>query len=337
MTSKSSRTSPRSSVSPASANFPPIPTTPVSRSDSGFALTATLREKRSGHFGEEKTRRSSSFGLDKFQSGHRPSLPFLNGHQPHPSISSISMDSQASYGGGYAPSTYAQSTIAASTIMPNMQIQPVQNTENTVWVEGHCFNLNRQDSTSTCTICDDRADGGEGMYKCASCAAVSHGRCLGFASLVCPEAFHADRVRAAFVRCQASLLFTYRKYLGRPSRQQKSNGQMFSFDMDGYIKNLPYDQQEYSTMMRDTQLFNEFIHDRELQPPADPAIRLFDEVIMAKKARGRPGIQSSLSRLSSIRISHGASANAFGLAPPSRNAGSSKTSAYLGDSSDHIW
>lgn len=256
-TSKSSRTSPQSSVSPISTNFPPVPTTPttpISRSDSGFALTATLREKRSGHFGEEKIRRSSSFGMDKFQSMHRPSLPYLNGHQANLSISGVSMDSQASasYGGGYAPSTYAQSTLAASTIMPNMQIQPVHNTETTVWVEGHCFNLDRKDRGSVCTICNEKADS-EGMYQCSACKTVSHGRCLGVVSLVCPEAFHADRVRAAFVRCQASLLYTYRKHLGRPSKQQKSNGQLYAFDMDGFIKSLPHDQQEYATMMRDTQ------------------------------------------------------------------------------------
>lgn len=340
-TSKSSRTSPQSSVSPESSHFPPLPstpTTPISRSDSGFALTATLREKRSGHFGEEKIRRSSSFGMDKFQPMHRPSLPFLNGHQTNLSISG-SIDSQAtgSYGGGgYAPSTYAQSTLAASTIMPSMQIQPVSNTETTVWVEGHCFNLDRKDATSMCTICAEKADP-EGMYHCSACKAVSHGRCLGVASLVCPQAFHADRVRAAFVRCQASLLFTYRKHLGRPSKQQRSSGQLFAFDMDGFIKSLPHEQQEYATMMRDTQLFNEFIHERELTAPSEPAIRLFDEIIMAKKARGRTGLSaglSTLSRLSSIRVSHGASANAFGHALP-RNSG--KPPTYLNDTSDHIW
>jgi hypothetical protein len=73
------------------------------------------------------------------------------------------------------------------------------------------------------------------------------------ASLVCPEAFHAERVRAAFVRCLASLLYTYRKHLGRPSKNQKANGQLYAFDMDGFIRGLPYDQQEYVTMMRDTQ------------------------------------------------------------------------------------
>lgn len=57
---------------------------------------------------------------------------------------------------------------------------------------------------------------------------------------------------------------------------------------------------------------------------------------MAKKARGRPGLTAGLSRLSTIRQSHGASASAFSLAPPSRTP-SSKTPAYLSDTSDHMW
>lgn len=55
---------------------------------------------------------------------------------------------------------------------------------------------------------------------------------------------------------------------------------------------------------------------------------------MAKKARGRTGLTSGLSRLSTIRASHGASSNASGFAPPSRPG---KISSYLGDTSDHIW
>jgi hypothetical protein len=258
-TSKSTKTSPQSSLSPVSANFPPMPASPttqnanVSRSDSGFALTATLREKRSGHFREEKTRRSSSFGFEHPPLPGRPGAPpFLNGHQPNMSISAISVDSKSSFGGGYAPSTYAQSTIAASTIMPNMQIQPVENTETTVWVEGHCFNFSSKDTVVSCTICGDKSEG-DGIYRCTGCKTTSHGRCLGFVCVVCPTAFHADRVRAAFVRCQASLLYTYRKHMGRPTKQQKNNGQLYAFDMDGFIKSLPYDQHEYAAMMRDTQ------------------------------------------------------------------------------------
>lgn len=247
-TSKSGKGSPPSSVSPRSVNFPPMPTTPISRADSGFSQT--LREKRSGHF-DEKSRRSSSFGVEKHPPLHRPSLPFLNGHAQNMSISSISIDSQSSFG-GYAPSTYAQSTIAASTIMPNMLMQPVRNTDTTVWVEGHCFNWTTSETASNCTICDEKSEG-DGLFKCTGCGCLSHNRCLGHVSLVCPEAFHAERVRAAFVRCLASLLYTYRKYLGRPNKDQKSSGQLYAFDMDGFIRSLPYDQQEYAIMMRDTQ------------------------------------------------------------------------------------
>ncbi|KAM0283421.1 hypothetical protein ACHAO9_009699 [Fusarium lateritium] len=340
-TSRSGKTSPQSSVSPVSVNFPPMPSTPVSRSDSGFALAATLREKRSGHFGEEKMRRSSSFGIDKQPPYHKPNLPFLNGHQANLSISAISVESQNSvvgggggYGNGYAPSTYAQSTIAASTIMPSMQIQPVRNTETTVWVEGHCFNWIPKDNTSICNICNDHAEG-DGIYKCTGCKVFSHGRCLGHCSLVCPEAFHPDRIRAAFVRCLASLLYTHRKYLGRPSKQQKSNGQLYAFDMDGFIKSLPHDQHDYAAMMRETQCFNEFIHDREMQPANNASIRLFDEIILAKKARGRSGLSTGLSRLSTLRASHGAST--FGGYAPPRGGSNSRVPAFLGDTSDHIW
>ncbi|KAM0195497.1 hypothetical protein ACHAPI_006351 [Fusarium lateritium] len=340
-TSRSGKTSPQSSVSPVSVNFPPMPSTPVSRSDSGFALAATLREKRSGHFGEEKMRRSSSFGIDKQPPYHKPNLPFLNGHQANLSISAISVESQNSvvgggggYGNGYAPSTYAQSTIAASTIMPSMQIQPVRNTETTVWVEGHCFNWIPKDNTSICNICNDHAEG-DGIYKCTGCKVFSHGRCLGHCSLVCPEAFYPDRIRAAFVRCLASLLYTHRKYLGRPSKQQKSNGQLYAFDMDGFIKSLPHDQHDYAAMMRETQCFNEFIHDREMQPANNASIRLFDEIILAKKARGRSGLSTGLSRLSTLRASHGAST--FGGYAPPRGGSNSRVPAFLGDTSDHIW
>lgn len=259
-TSRSNKTSPPSSVSPISPGFPPLPTTPISRSESGLAgNNHVLREKRSGHF-DDRPRRSSSFGMDRHPPPQRSNLQFLNGHAASLSVSAISVDSHSSYGGGgstgagpgYAPSTYAPSTMAASTVMPNMLVQPVKNTETTVWVEGHCFKLQR-DFSAACHICDERADVDGSIYRCNGCGTLSHGRCLGFVSLVCPIAFHADRVRAAFVRCMASLLYTYRKHLGRPTRDRKTAGQLYSFDMDGFIKGLPFDQQAYANMMRETQ------------------------------------------------------------------------------------
>jgi hypothetical protein len=55
----SSHSPPSPKVSPVSQVFPPLPSTPISRTDSGYALQANLREKRSGHF-ETASRRSSS-------------------------------------------------------------------------------------------------------------------------------------------------------------------------------------------------------------------------------------------------------------------------------------
>lgn len=277
---KNNSNSPPSSLSPVSAHFPPLPTTPVSRSDSGFAVG--LREKRSMHFDEKSSlsaRRSSSFGVDLIGRGplHKPSLPnMLNGggHAQSLSVSAISIDSQSSFGGGgYAPSTYAQSSLAASTVMPQMLMQPVHSTDTTIWVEGHCFNWwgataaggggggsgsgsgsgpETVNATTTCDICEERCETDD-LFKCAGCNCLSHARCLSVACLVCPAAFDADRVRAAFVRCQASVLYTYRKHLARPSREQKANGQLFAFDMQAFIRSLPHEQQEYIVMMRETQ------------------------------------------------------------------------------------
>lgn len=254
-TGRSSKTSPPTSLSPVSGHCPPMPTTPISRNDSGFALTATLREKRSGHF-DANSRRSSSFGLERQPTLRRPSAPFVGGHSASLSTSAVSIgDSKSMYGyapSAYAPSAYAASTIAASTIMPNMLMQPVRNTETTIWVEGHCFVYNANDMASVCSICDEKPEG-DGMYSCNACSTASHGRCLGWCSLVCPSAFHADRVRAAFVRCFANLFYTYRKHLGRPSKEQKSRGQLYGFDMNAFMKGLPSDQQEYITMLQQTQ------------------------------------------------------------------------------------
>ncbi|CZR59617.1 related to lustrin A [Phialocephala subalpina] len=305
-TARSNKTSPPNSVSPISGNFPPLPTTPISRNDSGFALTATLKEKRSGHF-DSYSRRSASFGVDRQTTLRRPSIPFNNGHSASLSTSALSMDSKSMY--GYAPSTYAASTLAASTIMPNMLMQPVTNTDTALWVEGHYFVLNKNDGTSICSICDERPEG-DGVYKCASCATVAHGGCLDHCSLVCPEAFYTDRVRAAFVRCFASLFFTYRKHLTRPTKEQKSSGQIYGFDMDGFVKSLPYEQHEHALMLKQTQAFNEFIHERETTSADNPSIQLFDSIILAKKSRGRTSFFTSKS---------------------------SKSTSFLEDTSDHLW
>jgi len=62
------------------------------------------------------------------------------------------------------------------------------------------------------------------------------------------------------VRCFASLFFTYRKYLNRPTREQKSSGQIYSFDMNGFLRSLPQELQEYATMLKQTQGKKALIH-----------------------------------------------------------------------------
>ncbi|KAL1639766.1 hypothetical protein SLS58_007664 [Diplodia intermedia] len=165
-----------SNRSPTSMVFPPLPSTPISRSDSGYALQASLREKRSGHF-DAASRRSSSV-LQK------------------------------------------------------------------------------------------------AVHKIASVK---------------------NQVRAAFVRCFASLLYTYRRFLGAPSSDQKKSGLLYSFNMDGFLKSMPSENQEYFAMLRETQAFNEFIHERESTRSDDPSVKLFDQIILSKKNRGRTSFFSKSS------------------------------------------
>jgi hypothetical protein len=125
----------------------------------------------------------------------------------------------------------------------------------------------------------------------------SHARCAEEICLVCPAAFRPDQIRAAFVRCFASLLYTYRRYLGPPNAQQKKSGLLYSFNMDSFLRSVPTEQIPYMTMLQQTQGFNEFIHERESTRGDDPAIRLFDEIIVSKKNRGKASFFSRLSKL----------------------------------------
>ncbi|KAI5784595.1 AEX-3 domain-containing protein [Geopyxis carbonaria] len=290
--------SPPSPHSPQSSMHPPG--SAVSRNDSGFTLTATLRGKRSGNF-DAVSRRSSSFGFDRTPTLRRPSLPFAN-HSPSPSTSSLGSSSNdghsiSNVSNAYPPSIFAPSTLAASTIMPNMLMQP--------WVEGHRLNWQPLDYDSTCSICDEKSE--DGMYSCENCRVVLHSRCAHHVVLPCAVAFYPDQIRASFVRCFASLFYTYRKYLGPPSSDGKKGGKIFRFNMDGFLKSMPHENSIYVQMLEQTQAFSEFIHDRESKPSHDPGVKLFDEVILSKKNRGKTGF--------------------FSRSKP----------AYLQDTSDHIW
>ncbi|KAF2101053.1 dDENN domain-containing protein [Rhizodiscina lignyota] len=300
--SKTGTSPPSPRVSPVSTAFPPLPSTPISRSDSGYALQATLREKRSGHF-DTSSRRSSSFVFERHHpTMRRPSQPFLNGY---PTNSPSNLNNEYNPSSTYAPSVYAQSTLAASTVMPGILMQPVRNSETTKWVEGHCLNWRQHEDKAVCAVCDEKSD--DGIYRCSGCNTYAHGRCAMKIYIVCPAAFHADQIRAAFVRCFASLLYTYRRFLGPANSEQKKNGMMSKFSPEGFLRSMPHEAVEYMQEFQQTQAFNEFIHERETTRADDPSIKLFDQIILSKKNRGRTSLFSKSS------------------------------TDFLTDTSDHIW
>ena len=242
---------PSPKISPISGNFPPLPITPISRNDSGYAIQASLREKRSGHF-DSSSKRSSTYGFERVPTLRRPSMPF-NGHASNHS-SNLSMTTMSTGSNGisnYAPSVYAQSTLAASTVMPHVLMQPVRNSETITWVEGHCFHWRAHDDRTVCSVCEEKAE--DGIYKCTGCDANAHPRCTHHVHIVCPAAFHQEQVRAALVRCFASLFYTYRKYLQPATGDQKKGGMIYRFHMEGFLRSLPHENADYMQMLQQTQ------------------------------------------------------------------------------------
>ena len=248
-TGSSSRTSNPDSPdpSPVSGSFPPLPATPVSRNDSGFALQSSLREKRSGYF-DSSSKKGEYNGLSRKRASRKPSLPFL-GHSSNLSIAVINSELRGT--STYAPSTYAQSTLAASTIMPLALMQPVHNTDTTHWQEGHCLQWRPHDGRSNCTVCDEKAD--HGVFRCSGCGAAVHGGCAAQICIVCPAAFFPDQIRAAFARCFAGLFYTYRKYMQPPIPDQMKNGMIYHFNMNEFLRSLPHENADYLAVLRQTQ------------------------------------------------------------------------------------
>ena len=118
-------------------------------------------------------------------------------------------------------------------------------------MEGHCLQLQPLDEKSVCSICDEKAD--EAMYKCSGCRMITHSRCSHQICLPCPVAFHPEQVRAAFVRCFASLLYTYKKFLRPASGDKKKAGMTYSFNMEAFLKSLPHEHAEYMAVLQQTQ------------------------------------------------------------------------------------
>lgn len=81
----------------------------------------------------------------------------------------------------------------------------------------------------------------------------AHGRCVESICIVCPTAFRPDQVRASFVRCFASLFYTYRRYLVPATGERKKSGMNYEFKMDDFVKSLPAENVQYITTLQQTQ------------------------------------------------------------------------------------
>lgn len=99
------------------------------------------------------------------------------------------------------------------------------------------------------------------------------------------------------MRCFASLLYTYRRFLTNASGDRRKAGLAYQFNADGFIKSVPGEHSEYLSMLRETQAFNEFVYERESTRGDDPTIRLFDEIILSKRNRGKTSLFSKTSEL----------------------------------------
>ncbi|EAT87785.2 hypothetical protein SNOG_05394 [Parastagonospora nodorum SN15] len=69
--------------------------------------------------------------------------------------------------------------------------------------------------------------------------------------------------------------------------ERKKSGMHYQFKMDEFMKSQPSENVQYLATLQQTQGFNEFIHERESKRADDPIVKLFDEVILAKRNRGK--------------------------------------------------
>jgi hypothetical protein len=192
-------------------------------------------------------------------------------------------------------------------------MKEVEKSEKHQWREGHSLKWNEHARHGDCEVCYEASAGG--MFICdgisfrscinGDCRLTVHHRCLDAVTLPCMSAanFSPDRIRAAFLRCFASLLYNYRKHFEPVSngRRYDSGGKLFDFKMQGFLRSAPRDMFQYIEMLSETQAFNEFIMERCEKSPDDPEIALFDQIIVAKRNRGRHGVFSKQGILPSFR------------------------------------
>jgi hypothetical protein len=75
-----------------------------------------------------------------------------------------------------------------------------------------------------------------------------------------------------------------------PGQQSQSDEKLLNFKLSAFVRSASRENIPYLEMLSETQAFNEFIIERCIKPIDDPEIALFDQIIIAKRNRGRHGL-----------------------------------------------
>lgn len=135
-----------------------------------------------------------------------------------------------------------------------------------------------------------------GCYICTACSLTIAEKHIDRIAQPClPVAFDSDKVRASFVRCISTLLQNYRKYLTPVLASQasatKDSTAFFKYDRAAHMHELTTTgNNAFMLALLDTQLWAAFIDERVMRSASDPAVLLFDHILLAKRNRGRSGL-----------------------------------------------
>ncbi|KAK9317347.1 AEX-3 domain-containing protein [Lipomyces starkeyi] len=160
-------------------------------------------------------------------------------------------------------------------------------------MEGHILRLILSPDTR-CSVCLD-GPLASNILVCESCHLQVHTTCLSTVVLPCaPTSFHASRVRAAFIRSMATLLYNYRWFLDRVHNKTSEVAKLYRFRKQDFLTSLPKEQMPYTRFLLSTQAGTEFVHELESYKDEDSALHVFDAIVEARRKRGlrskmRPG------------------------------------------------
>ncbi|KAK9245955.1 AEX-3 domain-containing protein [Lipomyces tetrasporus] len=156
-------------------------------------------------------------------------------------------------------------------------------------IEGHILRLVISENLR-CSVCLDGPLTKSNVLVCESCHAQVHTTCLSTVVIPCtPSSFHASRVRAAFVRSIATLLYSYRQFLDRVQDYTSMVTTLYRFRQQDFLTSLPKEQMPYTRFLLSTQAGAEFVHEIESYNEEHSEIKLFDAIIGARRKRGLRG------------------------------------------------